>query len=259
MEGEVKMEKLKNKMIDFLRTEVSQRGFERVVFGLSGGLDSAVVAYLCHEAFGANAKAILMPTSQSSKQHYQDALKIIRKLLLSYEVINLEKFENIFLSYKDMNSLRFGNLCARTRMMILYDIASRDKALVIGTSNKSERILGYGTIYGDLACAINPIGEIYKSDLYVFAKHLGIPNEIIQKKPSADLYKGQSDEKELGYSYEKIDGFLKKILKNNKDIYNLVLDSAIIDDEYSQEFIQSILERIQKNRFKLGVSKVFNP
>ncbi|GAA7258173.1 NAD+ synthase [Helicobacter pylori] len=259
MEGKVKMEKLKNKMIDFLRTEVSQRGFERVVFGLSGGLDSAVVAYLCHEAFGANAKAILMPTSQSSKQHYKDALKIIRKLLLSYEVINLEKFENIFLSYKDMNSLRFGNLCARTRMMILYDIASRDKALVIGTSNKSERILGYGTIYGDLACAINPIGEIYKSDLYVFAKHLGIPNEIIQKKPSADLYKGQSDEKELGFSYEKIDGFLKKILKNNKDIYNLVLDSAIIDDEYSQEFIQSILERIQKNRFKLGVSKVFNP
>lgn len=144
-------------------------------------------------------------------------------------------------------------------MMLLYDIASREKALVIGTSNKSERMLGYGTIYGDLACAINPIGEIYKSDLYEFAKYLGIPREIIQKKPSADLYEGQNDEDELGYSYEKIDRFLKKILKNNGDIDNLLLDSAIIESEYSKDFIQSILERIQRNRFKLGVPKVFNP
>lgn len=246
-------------MIDFLRNEVAQRGFERVVFGLSGGLDSAVVAYLCHEAFGENSKAVLMPTSKSSKQHYEDALKIVEKLKLNYEIINLEKFENIFSSYSGINTLRFGNLCARTRMMILYDIASRDNALVIGTSNKSERILGYGTIYGDLACAINPIGEIYKSDLYAFAEFLGVPNEIIQKKPSADLYEGQNDEKELGYTYEKIDGFLKKILNNNKDIDNSLLDSAIIDGEYSKEFVQSILERIQKNRFKLGVPKVFNP
>lgn len=253
------MTNLKSRMIDFLRNEVIQRGFDRVVFGLSGGLDSAVVAFLCHEAFGENAKAVLMPTSKSAKQHFDDAMKIIEKLSLNYEVINLDKFEDIFLSYKNMNRVRFGNLCARTRMMLLYDIASRDNALVVGTSNKSERILGYGTIYGDLACAINPIGEVYKSDLYAFAEYLGIPIEIIQKKPSADLYEGQSDEDELGYSYEKIDGFLKKNLKNHKNIDNLLLDSAIIESEYSKEFVQSILERIQKNRFKLGVPKVFNP
>ena len=253
------MTNLKSRMIDFLRNEVIQRGFDRVVFGLSGGLDSAVVAFLCHEAFGENAKAVLMPTSKSAKQHFDDAMKIIEKLSLNYEVINLEKFEYIFLSYKSMNRVRFGNLCARTRMMLLYDIASRDNALVVGTSNKSERILGYGTIYGDLACAINPIGEVYKSDLYAFAEDLGIPIEIIQKKPSADLYEDQSDEDELGYSYEKIDGFLKKNLKNHKNIDNLLLDSAIIESEYSKEFVQSILERIQKNRFKLGVPKVFNP
>lgn len=253
------MTNLKSRMIDFLRNEVIQRGFDRVVFGLSGGLDSAVVAFLCHEAFGENAKAVLMPTSKSAKRHFDDAMKIIEKLSLNYEVINLDKFEDIFLSYKNMNRVRFGNLCARTRMMLLYDIASRDNALVVGTSNKSERILGYGTIYGDLACAINPIGEVYKSDLYAFAEYLGIPIEIIQKKPSADLYEGQSDEDELGYSYEKIDGFLKKNLKNHKNIDNLLLDSAIIESEYSKEFVQSILERIQKNRFKLGVPKVFNP
>lgn len=253
------MKKLKEKMIDFLCDETHKRGFHNVVFGLSGGLDSAVVATLCKEAFGVNAIAVLMPTSKSSPQHYQDALKIIEILSLKYEIINLEKFEEIFSSFKEMDSLRFGNLCARTRMTLLYDIASREKALVIGTSNKSERMLGYGTIYGDLACAINPIGEIYKSDLYEFAKYLGIPREIIQKKPSADLYEGQNDEDELGYSYEKIDRFLKKILKNNGDIDNLLLDSAIIESEYSKDFIQSILERIQRNRFKLGVPKVFNP
>lgn len=253
------MQKLKEQIIHFLQKEVEDRGFEKVVYGLSGGLDSAVVAFLCNEAFKDKAMAILMPTSKSSPQHYRDALKIVEQLQLKYQIINLERFENIFSSFENIDSLRFGNLCARTRMMLLYDVASREKALVVGTSNKSERVLGYGTIYGDLACAINPIGEIYKSDLFGFAKFLGIPMEIIQKKPSADLYEGQSDEEELGYSYEKIDNFLKKILKNNGDIDDLSLDSAIIESEYSKDFIQSVLERIQKNRFKLGVPKVFNP
>lgn len=253
------MQELKKKMIDFLQTETTKRGFQNVVYGLSGGLDSAVVAFLCHEAFGDRATAVLMPTSKSSLQHYEDALKIVDQLQLKYEIVNLEKFENIFLTFDGIDSLRFGNLCARTRMMILYDLASKKRALVVGTSNKSERMLGYGTIYGDLACAINPIGEIYKSDLYGFAEFLGVPHEIIQKKPSADLYEGQNDEDELGASYEQIDSVLKKISKNNGNLNDLSLDFAIIDNESSKGIVQNILERIQKNRFKLGVPKVFNP
>lgn len=250
------MLELKEKIITFLRYEVTSRGFERVVFGLSGGLDSAVVAYLCDEAFGKNARAILMPSSKSSKENFQDAKEISQILNMPYEIIPLEKYEEIFGRYERMDRVRYGNFCARLRMCILYDVAQRDGALVIGTSNKSERMLGYGTIYGDLACAINPIGEIFKSDLFKFAKFLGISQKIIDKKPSADLYEGQSDEEELGLNYQNIDEILKKILEKEIDL-NTVCD--MMNNEYSKDITENVLRRIQKNGFKLCQPTVFNP
>lgn len=253
------MLELKKQIIDFLRYEVASRGYQRVVLGLSGGLDSAVVAYLCHEAFGENAKAILMPSSKSSKENFQDAKEIAQILKMPYEVITLEKYEEIFGKYEGMDRVRYGNFCARLRMSILYDIAQKEGDLVIGTSNKSERMLGYGTIYGDLACAINPIGEIFKSDLFKFAKFLGVPQKIIDKKPSADLYEGQSDEEELGLNYQKIDEILKKFLEKEIDFDNLSIVFDIIDNEYSKNIIEDVLRRIQKNRFKLCHPAVFNP
>lgn len=253
------MLELKEKIIDFLRREVACRGFEKVVFGLSGGLDSAVVAYLCQEAFQNKAKAILMPSSKSSKQNFEDAQEIVKILQIPYETVVLEKYEEIFADYEGMDRVRYGNFCARLRMCILYDIAQRDGALVIGTSNKSERMLGYGTIYGDLACAINPIGEIFKTDLFKFAKFLGIPQKIINKKPSADLYEGQSDEEELGLNYQKIDEILKKILEKEIDFNDLLFVFDMIEPEYSKDMIESVLRRVQKNGFKLCQPTVFDP
>lgn len=247
---------LKEKMILFLKNEVSRRGFDRAVFGLSGGLDSAVVAYLLKEAFDQKAMAVLMPSMKSSKSHFQDAIMLVQTLDIPHQVIPLEAYEAIFSSDETMNNVRYGNFCARMRMMILYDLSSKNRALVIGTSNKSERILGYGTIFGDLACAINPIGDMFKTDLFAFAQFLGVPKSIIEKKPSADLYQGQNDEEDLQWSYQEIDSFLKKVLQKGLDFNNC---DAIFDQmkgEYTQEFLSSLLYRIKTNAFKLNQPQV---
>lgn len=250
------MMRIKEKMILFLRDEVRSKGFERVIFGLSGGIDSAVVAYLAKEAWGKNAMAVLMPSLKSSQRHFEDAMMLVQNLQLSYKIAPLKAYEEVFLSDKTIDNVRYGNFCARVRMMILYDLSFQLQALVIGTSNKSERILGYGTIFGDLACAINPIGDMFKSDLFVFAKFLGIPKSIIEKKPSADFYEGQSDEEDLRWGYEEIDGFLKKVFQKGLDFSDCDLIFDQMRGEYSEEFLGSLLHRIQTNAFKTQQPKV---
>lgn len=250
------MASIKKKMLSFLENEVKSRGFDRVIFGLSGGLDSAVVAYLVQEVFGKEAIAVLMPSLKSSKRHFEDAMMLVQTLQLSCKIIPLEAYEKIFSTYERMDNVRYGNFCARVRMMILYDLSYQERALVVGTSNKSERILGYGTIFGDLACAINPIGDMFKSDLFAFAQFLGVPRGIIEKKPSADLYEGQSDEEDLLWSYEEIDCFLKKVLQRGLDFdyCDEIFDQ--MKGEYDEVFLQEILQRIQKNTFKTQQPKI---
>ena len=142
------------------------------------------------------------------------------------------------------NSLRIGNFSARLRMSVLYDISARENSLVVGTSNKSELLLGYGTIFGDLACAINPIGDIYKSDLFELAKYLGVNDNILKKAPSADFYEGQSDEADLGYSYSKIDSLLKKMIDENRS------KDELLALGFEDEFIETIKKRVKINEFK---------
>lgn len=248
---------LKEEMIDFLKSEVKEKGFERVIFGLSGGIDSAVVAFVCKEAFGSNAKALLMPSLRGSQENFEDAKILTELLKIPYEIIPLEPYERVFGSYEEIDQLRYGNFCARTRMMLLYDRSQRDRSLVVGTSNKSELMLGYGTIYGDLACAINPIGDLFKTEIFELARFLQVPEKIISKAPSADLYEGQSDEKEIGLSYDEIDSILRKIDYKNLNCSNLNLVLDTMQGKHSKKNLGKILDRIWKNKFKTQNIKIF--
>lgn len=232
-------------MISFVKSEVQNRGFNSVVVGISGGLDSAVVAAICKKAFSNSTHGIIMPSSSSSSINFDDALDLCKALDIPYNVYNLSQIQNAFLDTLSscIEGIRMGNLCARLRMTILYDYAYDNKSLVIGTSNKSEIMLGYGTIYGDLAYAINPIGNIYKSDLFKIAKALEIPQNIIDKKPSADFYENQSDEAELGYSYDVLDEILKQFELGFKV-------DEIIERGFIRDAVLLVDDRINKMYFK---------
>lgn len=254
----------------FLREEFKQRGFKKGVLGLSGGIDSAVVAALGALALGSeNLKVLLMPSKSSSSIHFDDALNLAQNLHLTPQVIHLEGFQSHFAaqtglegSLDDRQKLRMGNFCARLRMALLYDYASAENALVLGTSNKSELMLGYGTIFGDLACAINPIGSLYKTQIFTLAKTLNLPQNLIDKKPSADLFANQSDEDDLGYSYEDIDAFLvcfenlgglKARQKDERDCIQRALESR----GFTHQMTNSLCKRIWANAFKRTMPSVF--
>ncbi|WP_258865552.1 NAD+ synthase [Helicobacter sp. MIT 99-5507] len=248
------MQKKIEKIEKFLLKESKKRGFNSIVFGLSGGIDSAVVGYFCNKVFKKKARAFIMPSTFSNPKNTDDAINFAKSIGLYYEVIDIGKFQDDFASIshlkedsKDLH--RIGNFIARIRMAILYDKSYLHNALVIGTSNKSELMLGYGTLYGDMACAINPIGNIYKSEIFEIAKHIGIPKYIIDKKPSADLFEGQSDEYDLGYSYEMIDKLLVQIDSN-------LSKKHLLKKGFEREFIESIQNRIKNNRFKSKMPKI---
>lgn len=236
--------KIKEDLILFLKEEVAKAGLQKVTVGLSGGLDSAVVAILCKEAFDDNLNCVLMPSQFSSQASIDDALEVCKKFDIKYEIISIEPMVSGFIKNMDEDRLRIGNFSARMRMSVLYDVSSREKSLVVGTSNRSEILLGYGTIFGDIACAINPIGEIYKSDEFEFARVLGVPESILNKAPSADLWEGQSDEAELGHTYKELDDLLKVMIDENKS------KEELISMGFEEKFIDKISYRVKANAFK---------
>ncbi|MBM3253784.1 MAG: NAD+ synthase [Candidatus Omnitrophica bacterium] len=233
-------------LVNFIQNEIRKIGFKKVILGLSGGIDSSCVAFLSQEALGAkNVWAIIMPYRTSSPESLRDAEAVVKKLGINKKVIDItEQIDTYFKNFKDISQIRRGNKMARERMSILYDLSVQYNALVIGTSNKTELLLGYGTIYGDMACAINPIGDLYKTQVRQLAKYLGIPSRIIKKPPTADLWVGQEDEKELGFTYEEADRFLY-----------LMVDKRLSNEElvklgYKKDFIENVYKRIQRAQYK---------
>ncbi|MBD3809255.1 MAG: NAD+ synthase [Sulfuricurvum sp.] len=238
-----KYELITRYLSEFLSEEVRKTGLKRVVVGLSGGIDSAVVAVLAHRAFGNDLLCVKMPSHYSSQSSLDDADELCEVFNLRSEVHSIEPMLKAY-ETSDMSPLRVGNLSARLRMVTLFDISAREGALVLGTSNKSELMLGYGTLYGDLASALNPIGDLYKTEIFELARYLGIPDSIIDKPPSADLWAGQSDESEIGYPYSELDRVLKRYVEERHT------REEMINGGENPELVDMIISRIYKNQFK---------
>ncbi|HEF7747520.1 TPA: NAD+ synthase [Campylobacter jejuni] len=240
-------QKITEKMCDFIQEKVKNSQSQGVVLGLSGGIDSALVATLCKRTLKENVFALLMPTQISNKANLEDALRLCADLNLEYKIIEIQSILDAFIKQSENTTLvSLGNFAARIRMSLLYDYSALKNSLVIGTSNKSELLLGYGTIYGDLACAFNPIGSLYKSEIYALAKYLNLHENFIKKVPSADLWENQSDEADLGFSYAKIDKGLKALETNDEKLLRM-LDPSLI---------AMLKNRMQKNAFKRKMPEI---
>lgn len=233
-------------LVRFIREECRKAGFGRVVVGVSGGVDSAVAVTLAAAALGSgNVLGVMMPSASSSPSSANDAAELLSALGVKGETVNIAPMVDAFLAGRPATDrVRKGNLMARARMIVLFDISARDRSIVVGTSNRTEILLGYGTLFGDTACGLNPIGELYKTQVWGLAASLGVPRAIIDKKPSADLWEGQTDEEELGFSYAQVDRLLVRMVDEGRD------DGELARLGFDPDFVAKVRERIRANEFK---------
>lgn len=233
-------------LIRFLQNELQRAGFSRAVVGLSGGIDSTVVTCLAARALGPEqVLAVTMPYKTSSAATRDDAREVIERLgVATVDVPITEQIDAYFVRFPSASRLRLANKCARERMTILYDQSVAFSGLVLGTSNKSELLLGYGTQYGDMASAVNPIGDLYKTQLYPLAAHLGVPATILEKIPTGDLWVGQTDEGELGFTYAEVDRLLVHLVDQRWSPDELVAGG------FDPAFVRQVMERVRRNHYK---------
>ena len=237
-------------IVGFIRSQMAQTGFRRLVVGLSGGVDSATVAFLAARAIGPdNLLAVRMPFRTSSEASETDALRVVDALACRTERVEItpmvEPMLELITGPDDAGlNVRRGNVMARQRMIVLYDRSAAFDALVIGTSNKTEALLGYGTLHGDMAAALAPIGDLYKSQLRAVATELGVPREILDKPPSADLWPGQTDEGELGRTYDLLDRALFALVDRRWSVDRCV--AAGLD----RSLVEWVARRVARMEFK---------
>ena len=237
---------VRSRLCRFIGRGIAGAGRHRAVLGLSGGLDSAVVCYLAAEALGSeNVLALTMPYSTSSPSSLADALDVVRSTGVEHLHFEISPMlRPLFAAFTDMDARRRGNAMARARMIVLYDRSEAFGGLVLGTGNKTEILLGYSTLHGDSACALAPIGNLYKTQVRQLAAHLGVPDSIRLKPPSADLWPGQTDEEELGLSYEAADSILWQLFERGRHPRDLLADG------YPAEQVSLVCRSVRRSQFK---------
>lgn len=230
----------------FIRSETKRAGFIKAVIGVSGGLDSSLSCFLAAEALGGeNVLALRMPYKTSSQDSYDHAQLVIDATGVQTADIPVTNIADGLISqFPDMPKVRQGNIMARCRMIVLYDQSVVFNGLVVGTGNKTEILLGYTTLYGDSACAFNPIGDLYKTQVRQLAKDMGIPQVIIDKAPTADLWKGQTDEGELGFTYAEVDKLLYLLVDER------YTPEESVEAGFKRDFVDQVVSRVHRYHFK---------
>jgi NAD+ synthase len=240
-------------LVTMVREEVTKVGFKRAIFGLSGGIDSALTAFLAAESLGSeNVKAVMMPYKASSPESLADAQLVAKTLGIDSVVVDISPQVDAYFDREStpvspeerIQKLRRGNKMARERMTILYDLSMAESALVLGTSNKTELLLGYGTLHGDMASAVNPLGDLYKTQVWQLAAFMGVPERLVEKPPTADLWTGQSDESEIGYSYTEIDRIFYYLVDRRMPV------EKVIGLGFGRELAEYVARLLRQSQYK---------
>ena len=239
-------------LVRFIRDELGRRGCGKALLGLSGGLDSAVCAALAARALGPeNVLGLIMPYGRAFPGDVRDARALARRLGIRHKTIDIAPQTDLYFAAHPTDSpVQRGNKMARERMAVLYDHSARDGGLVLGTSNKTELLIGYGTVHGDLACAVNPMGDLYKTQVRRLAVHLRVPAAIRGKAPTAGLWPGQTDEGEIGLAYDELDLILHALVEGRKGRREIVAaghDPAAVD---------RVLAMVRRSEFKRAMPPV---
>ncbi len=242
-----------SRLILSFEKEFNNIGAKKAVIGLSGGIDSALAAATAIKAIGKdNVLLYYLPYKTSSINSLNDAKKFCDTYNANLNIIEITEIADLFFKLNNVNdNLRKGNIMSRCRMVILFDKAKEYNGIVIGTTNKTELLLGYGTWYGDTASSINVLGNLYKKDVVALSKEIGIPESIISKPPTADLWQGQTDEEELGFSYNQADTFFYSAIE-------LGIDKIKLYEIFGEKFVKKISKRVINNTFKRNLPIICN-